>query len=43
MWVVEVNIAGFRFVHRHPHRRRLEISARGLGWRPAPQRPPHVA
>ncbi|MGE2717166.1 hypothetical protein ACQI4L_24180 [Mycolicibacterium litorale] len=43
MWVVEVNIAGFRFVTRHPRRRRLTFTPRGLAWQAAPQRPPHVA
>jgi hypothetical protein len=42
MWVVELNIVGMRFV-RHPRRRRLVFSLRGLEWRATPQRPPHAA
>ncbi|WP_286149119.1 hypothetical protein [Mycobacterium sp. IS-1496] len=43
MWVVELNIAGLRFVHHLPRRRRLLLSPRGLAWRATPQRPSRVA
>lgn len=36
MWVIEINIAGFRFTHRVHDRRRPVLRLRPLGWRPAP-------
>lgn len=35
MWVIEVNVAGYRFTHRVHDRRIFRLSPRTLGWRPA--------
>ncbi|WP_278189122.1 hypothetical protein [Mycolicibacterium sp. S2-37] len=43
MWMVELNIAGRRFVHYVPGRRRITVSSRALSWRPTPHRPPTAA
>jgi hypothetical protein len=43
MWMVELNIAGRRFVHYLPGRRRFTFAAVRDSWRPAPARPPRAA
>nr|WP_268778119.1 hypothetical protein [Mycolicibacterium malmesburyense]CRL70974.1 hypothetical protein CPGR_01793 [Mycolicibacterium malmesburyense] len=35
MWVIEVNIAGYRFTHRVHDRRRPVFRLSPLAWRPA--------
>lgn len=42
MWMVELNIAGRKFVHYLPRGRRFTFPARPV-WRSTPHRPPSAA
>lgn len=42
MWVIEINVAGWRFTHEVYARRRA-FRLRRFGWRPAPAPRPYAA